>query len=47
MLGVKASPGLGWPVIVEACGPQQIPTIVLPTLHEEIGVQEGGVPSHP
>ena len=47
MLGVKASPGLGLPVIVEACGPQQIPTIVLPTLHEEIGVQEGGVPSHP
>jgi hypothetical protein len=39
VLGVNAGPGAGWPVIVQAGGPQQIHAIGVATLDEEVGVQ--------
>jgi hypothetical protein len=43
MLDVKAGARASLPVIVSACGPQQIHPIVVPTLNEEVGVQEAGI----
>jgi hypothetical protein len=43
VLGVKAGSFPGLPVIIEACGPQQIHAIVVPTADSEVGVQEASI----
>ena len=42
-LGHKACALAGLPVIVEACGAHQVHAVVVPTVHEQVGVQEAGV----
>jgi hypothetical protein len=42
MLDVKAGALAGVPVLVEACGAQQGHAVVVPTVHEPVGVQEAG-----
>jgi hypothetical protein len=42
-LGVKAGALAGLPVIIEACGSQEIHPRVIPTLDAEVGVQEAGL----
>ena len=42
-LGVTAGALAGVPVIVEARGAQQVHALVVPTVHEQVGVQDAGV----
>jgi hypothetical protein len=43
MLGVTTGPLAGLPVIVEACGPQEIYAVVILTLDEQFGIKQAGV----
>jgi hypothetical protein len=43
ILDVKAGAPAGLPVIIEACGAQQVHAVVAPTVHEQVGVQGAGV----
>jgi hypothetical protein len=43
VLGVKAGPCTGLPVIVKACGPQPIHAVVVLTLNQPFGIQNAGV----